>query len=71
MYLEGSKLQEQGRELFWQLIERNRPIALHGGPPCGTSSREGFSAQNLSEAGELCRRGVFNRAPESQTGSLF
>ena len=31
--------QEQGRELFWQLIERNRPIALHGGPPCGTSSK--------------------------------
>ena len=31
--------QEPGRELFWQLIKRNRPMALHGGPPCGTSSR--------------------------------
>ena len=31
--------QEQGRTLFWQLIERNKPLALHGGPPCGTSSR--------------------------------
>ena len=31
--------QEPGRALFWQLIERNRPVALHGGPPCGTSSR--------------------------------
>ena len=31
--------QEQGRALFWQLIRRNKPQALHGGPPCGTSSR--------------------------------
>ena len=31
--------QEQGREVFWQLIDRNKPLALHGGPPCGTSSR--------------------------------
>ena len=31
--------QKQGRELFWQLIERNRPITLHGGPPCGTNFR--------------------------------
>ena len=31
--------QEQGRELFWKLIERNQPVALHGGPPCGISSR--------------------------------